>query len=1103
MKRFKKWSSFLLSLCMILALFPAVTSPVNAASASAKYKDVVQTEWYVPYVDYVVEHGLMSGTSSTTFVPNGKVTRAQYVQVLYAFAGKPAGAKAAGFTDVKAGTWYVNAVNWAASVGVTGGMTKTTFAPDRPVTREQAATFFRAYAEKVAEVTVDENKELSSFPDQASVSKYAVIPMKWAVGAGLISGIKSSGKVILSPQGTLTRAQLATMMKAFDQYLVGKNTTNYDNGDIVYHPDLSSLVLDLEQGEIYYNDLINVFTFGDLSTSEAKQLADSVGGTIVTDISGTINMLQIKIKESSLQEIEKLCEKILENEKVFYASSDMPREMSSSSNENPWSDNPQKPDTDIGNENNPDGNDWWAEAIHAYSAWNQIDQMSEVKYPVVGVLDEGFDVNHEDLKGVISFPRLFTKNTLTPGDDDKYVEGDHGTEVAGLIGAINNKKGIRGVASGSKMLCADYYNGFHNSIDTGEYIEIIRTFVESGAKVINNSWGIVILPDTTSDYFKYLYAPFNILIGITEEGIYDQLEKNPNNELLINKMQYNGYLGLKVSEIIKSAFFCAMLVASLIDSNNSDFLICQSAGNGLKNSKVASPFNASYNGYFASITEEIFNTLPALTRSKLGKKGIRYEQIQDHIMIVGAASKEKTSVNCYKAADFSNFGDAVDIYAPGVDVLSTYPEDRYRFARGTSFSCPIVSGAAALLWAAKPDLTAREVKSALVNHYTKIVEENVTGLGKPMLDVGLALRSVLGNQYVEPDNTVLPNGFIQIRNAQELSAIRNNLTGKYILMNDIDLSSYGNWTPIGDIKNPFTGTFDGNGHKIHNMKITDNEIRPSEITVIDDQHQLESSVAGLFGCTSSASIKNIASVTGSIVQKYSDSGEWKSVTVGGIAGVSINTSITGCSTDVDILYQYGEPGKKPTTDLIQAFQAGGIAGTSGAIEGDSVIQNCSAYGNITVTTHQHAVCVGGVAGASGEGARIENCYSRCNIDAKTDSIFIYLGGILGSSSTSQDILTINNCCSNTTIKYAAGNEQGKKYEDSYYSVYVGGVTGYDKNNSNLNISNCFYLASSARGATGWADDCLKDGEKIVAHIDAKACSQSEINNKAKEMGFAV
>lgn len=220
---------------MILSLLSAVAFPVGAVGASAKFKDVDQSTWYAPYVDYVVEHGLMNGTSSTTFVPNGVVTRAQYVQVLYALAGKPKTAKGTSFTDLKKGAYYENAVKWAAATGVTSGMTKTTFVPDRKVSREQAATFFRAYAEKIAKITVKESASLNGFPDKSGVSSYAVTPMRWAVGAKLISGMKSGKQILLIPEGSLTRAQLATMMKAFDEYLSAKNDEN-DKSKITFDP---------------------------------------------------------------------------------------------------------------------------------------------------------------------------------------------------------------------------------------------------------------------------------------------------------------------------------------------------------------------------------------------------------------------------------------------------------------------------------------------------------------------------------------------------------------------------------------------------------------------------------------------------------------------------------------------------------------------------------------------------------------------------------------------------------------------------------------------------------------------------------------------------
>lgn len=138
----RKYISVLVSICIIVALLPAFAIPSRAANASAKYKDVDQSAWYVPYIDYVVEHGLMTGNSSTSFAPNGTVTRAQYIQTLYALAKKPSVKATTKFTDLKKGAYYIDAVSWAAENKVTGGMTPTTFGPIIAITREQAATFF-------------------------------------------------------------------------------------------------------------------------------------------------------------------------------------------------------------------------------------------------------------------------------------------------------------------------------------------------------------------------------------------------------------------------------------------------------------------------------------------------------------------------------------------------------------------------------------------------------------------------------------------------------------------------------------------------------------------------------------------------------------------------------------------------------------------------------------------------------------------------------------------------------------------------------------------------------------------------------------------------
>ena len=98
--------------------------------------------------------------------------------------------------------------------------------------------------------------------------------------------------------------------------------------------------------------------------------------------------------------------------------------------------------------------------------------------------------------------------------------------------------------------------------------------------------------------------------------------------------------------------------------------------------------------------------------------------------------------------------------------------------------------------------------------------------------------------------TTVPDGYIGIYTAEDLDNIRNNLSGKYILMNNIDLSSYDNWNPIGTSETPFTGELDGNGYAVENMTIT--------------AEQQEALNAGLFGYIKNAIVKNLTIDNGKI-----------------------------------------------------------------------------------------------------------------------------------------------------------------------------------------------------------------------------------------------
>ena len=176
------------------------------APVALPFTDVKSGNWFYDAVKYAYAQGLMTGTSATTFAPNGTMNRAMIVTVLYRLEKSPAVTGASKFTDVPAGQWYSDAVAWAAANKIVNGYDETTFGPMNAVTREQmAAILFRYEQYKGLEnVTLEEN--LNRFPDQNKISAYAIPALQWAVGQKIING---NANGTLDPTGTATRAQVA------------------------------------------------------------------------------------------------------------------------------------------------------------------------------------------------------------------------------------------------------------------------------------------------------------------------------------------------------------------------------------------------------------------------------------------------------------------------------------------------------------------------------------------------------------------------------------------------------------------------------------------------------------------------------------------------------------------------------------------------------------------------------------------------------------------------------------------------------------------------------------------------------------------------------
>lgn len=175
------------------------------------FTDVKESDWFFKGVEYVVDKGIMSGVSENEFAPSGKLTRAMLVQMLYNMESRPACDAENAFMDVPVGQWYTDAVIWANDAKIVSGMGEGLFAPNMEITREQMVAMLYNYA-KYRGYDVTASADLSAFADTASVSTWAQPAMQWAVAEGYISGMGDSQ---LAPQGTATRAEIASVIMRF------------------------------------------------------------------------------------------------------------------------------------------------------------------------------------------------------------------------------------------------------------------------------------------------------------------------------------------------------------------------------------------------------------------------------------------------------------------------------------------------------------------------------------------------------------------------------------------------------------------------------------------------------------------------------------------------------------------------------------------------------------------------------------------------------------------------------------------------------------------------------------------------------------------------
>lgn len=432
-----------------------------------------------------------------------------------------------------------------------------------------------------------------------------------------------------------------------------------------YIPNSENIVYQNESNSFgYVNNMILAFFNSSASEEEINEAVNSVNGKVIGRIAG-INQYQIQVEPMEREELDAVCEFLMENQNVRYAIIDTVITMDSSTIPNdPWKDTFQGFWGVDWDENNPDGYNWWIEAVRVPSAWEYNDALNPIN---VGIVDNGFDTNHEDLN-------------LTVLNSEVNNAENHGTHVAGVIGAtINNEVGISGILSKKNLYCVDCYatsKQKKSNIAVSSLMDGIVTCLDNNCKVINMSSGTKFTSkDETAESAK------------------------------------------------ESARYATIYLFAMLDSYD-DFIIVQSAGNG---NKAGVGVDAhKYNGYFASIDDDIIQSVLEEFKKKevVLNRDITAEDVQNAYIIVGAMDVKKKKDN-WQLSEFSNYGNALTICAPGVDVFSTIVsggiDGSYGNMDGTSMAAPIVSGIVAMVWSVDPTMSSEQVQAYITDTATEVV----------------------------------------------------------------------------------------------------------------------------------------------------------------------------------------------------------------------------------------------------------------------------------------------------------------------------------------------------------------------------------------------
>ena len=212
LEKIKKGFSFTLVFAMLLTSILGIAFAAEGGTPDLPFTDV-ENHWGYDAIHFVYEHGIMQGTSGTTFSPDQECSRAMMVATLFRLhRGRMANDSDPvdhPFTDVTG--WATPYVAWAFDSGVVMGMSETIFAPDVHVSRQEATVMLYRFASFTWANTYSPPYQSDRFPDGHLIGSWAEGAINWAVYHELIRGIAGN----LEPRSTINRTQVATLLERF------------------------------------------------------------------------------------------------------------------------------------------------------------------------------------------------------------------------------------------------------------------------------------------------------------------------------------------------------------------------------------------------------------------------------------------------------------------------------------------------------------------------------------------------------------------------------------------------------------------------------------------------------------------------------------------------------------------------------------------------------------------------------------------------------------------------------------------------------------------------------------------------------------------------